>query len=181
MSDNILVRGSERKNACMSCRCIKENGSTVPSCNDGIQNGQETGVDCGGPDCDPCNTGNDAMTALINGAAWSTDEAIAQDLGQLGMKIKGNLDGFTGQGILIDLGEYNGPGTYTLQNTGSSTDGKGVYYPNVGNQNVYSEADMNNTGSVTITSDTQTQITGTFSFTTSDGTQVTNGTFTAEF
>lgn len=109
MSDNILVRGSERKNAGMSCRCIKENGSTVPSCNDGIQNGQETGVDCGGPDCDPCNTGNDAMTALINGAAWSTDEAIAQDLGQLGPKIKGNLDGFTGQGILIDLGEYNGP------------------------------------------------------------------------
>ena len=28
-----------------------------PTCNDGIQNGQETGVDCGGPDCDPCNTG----------------------------------------------------------------------------------------------------------------------------
>lgn len=25
-----------------------------PSCTDGIQNGDETGVDCGGPDCDPC-------------------------------------------------------------------------------------------------------------------------------
>ena len=25
-----------------------------PTCNDGIQNGNETDVDCGGPDCDPC-------------------------------------------------------------------------------------------------------------------------------
>lgn len=30
-----------------------------PTCEDGIQNGQETGVDCGGPDCQPCQTGND--------------------------------------------------------------------------------------------------------------------------
>ncbi len=29
-------------------------GSSNPTCNDGIQNGNETGVDCGGPDCDPC-------------------------------------------------------------------------------------------------------------------------------
>ncbi|PNQ74676.1 hypothetical protein C1T31_00595 [Hanstruepera neustonica] len=26
----------------------------IPTCDDGIQNGMETGVDCGGPDCDPC-------------------------------------------------------------------------------------------------------------------------------
>ncbi len=32
---------------------IFENGAT-PTCNDGIQNGNETGVDCGG-DCEPCN------------------------------------------------------------------------------------------------------------------------------
>ena len=25
-----------------------------PTCTDGIQNGDETGIDCGGPDCDPC-------------------------------------------------------------------------------------------------------------------------------
>lgn len=29
----------------------------TPTCTDGIQNGNETGVDCGGPDCAPCNTG----------------------------------------------------------------------------------------------------------------------------
>ena len=27
---------------------------TGPTCFDGVQNGNETGVDCGGPDCDPC-------------------------------------------------------------------------------------------------------------------------------
>jgi len=28
----------------------------APTCDDGIQNGNETGVDCGGPDCAPCAT-----------------------------------------------------------------------------------------------------------------------------
>jgi hypothetical protein len=31
-------------------------GIVQPTCDDGIQNGQETGVDCGGPDCPPCST-----------------------------------------------------------------------------------------------------------------------------
>jgi len=35
-------------------------GSTS-SCSDGIQNGNETGVDCGGPDCAPCFTCNDGI------------------------------------------------------------------------------------------------------------------------
>ncbi|MBK6362661.1 MAG: T9SS type A sorting domain-containing protein [Saprospiraceae bacterium] len=32
-----------------------------PTCNDGIQNGQETGVDCGGPNCPACPTCNDGI------------------------------------------------------------------------------------------------------------------------
>lgn len=32
-------------------------GSGGPTCSDGIQNGQETGVDCGGPTCPSCPTG----------------------------------------------------------------------------------------------------------------------------
>jgi len=31
-------------------------GTVTPTCIDGIQNGNETGVDCGGPDCAPCVT-----------------------------------------------------------------------------------------------------------------------------
>ena len=41
---------SETTNFCVG-------GSPAPTCTDGIQNGSETGVDCGGPDCAPCNTG----------------------------------------------------------------------------------------------------------------------------
>lgn len=37
-------------------------GGTPPTCSDGIQNGQETGVDCGGPDCAPCDTGSTCET-----------------------------------------------------------------------------------------------------------------------
>lgn len=33
----------------------------VPTCNDGIQNGNETGVDCGGPDCEVCPTCDDGI------------------------------------------------------------------------------------------------------------------------
>lgn len=32
-----------------------------PTCDDGIQNGEETGVDCGGPDCPTCPTCDDGM------------------------------------------------------------------------------------------------------------------------
>ena len=38
---------SETTNFCVG-------GGPAPTCNDGIQNGNETGVDCGGPDCAPC-------------------------------------------------------------------------------------------------------------------------------
>lgn len=35
---------------------VNDCGNTTPTCNDGMMNGNETGVDCGGPDCAPCNT-----------------------------------------------------------------------------------------------------------------------------
>ncbi len=36
-------------------------GSVCPSCFDGILNGNETGIDCGGPDCDACPTCSDGI------------------------------------------------------------------------------------------------------------------------
>ncbi len=40
-------------------------GGGGPTCTDGVQNGQETGVDCGGPDCPACPTGcNDTEVTL---------------------------------------------------------------------------------------------------------------------
>ena len=36
--------------------CGGPNCAACPTCNDGKKNGQETGIDCGGPDCVPCST-----------------------------------------------------------------------------------------------------------------------------
>ncbi len=42
--------------------CLTDNGVCIfYSCTDGIMNGQETGVDCGGPLCDPCETCSDGL------------------------------------------------------------------------------------------------------------------------
>jgi len=35
--------------------------AACPTCSDGVQNGNETGVDCGGPDCNACPTCNDGI------------------------------------------------------------------------------------------------------------------------
>ena len=48
---------------CGSCEgeddCDELAGVCVgPTCDDGVQNGQETDIDCGGPDCDPCEQGS---------------------------------------------------------------------------------------------------------------------------
>jgi hypothetical protein len=37
-----------------------------PTCTDGIQNGNETGVDCGGPDCGPCECATGTIIYLPN-------------------------------------------------------------------------------------------------------------------
>ncbi len=49
-----ITDGNEQNVAFNSCSGTISFGG-APSCSDGIMNGQETGVDCGGPDCEPCN------------------------------------------------------------------------------------------------------------------------------
>ena len=84
----------------------------APSCNDGIQNGQETGVDCGGPDCPPCQSG------------CSDNEVV----------ITINLDNYPGEtswqitnesgNIVTSGGNYgNQPNGSTVQVTGCLPDG----------------------------------------------------------
>ncbi|MCB0755005.1 MAG: S8 family serine peptidase [Flavobacteriales bacterium] len=46
--DDVVIRG------CQS-------GPIVPTCNDGIQNGDEEGIDCGGSSCQPCATCSDGI------------------------------------------------------------------------------------------------------------------------
>ncbi len=52
---------------------VKGSGTTNPTCNDGIQNGNETGVDCGGPDCNPCTTDPTCNDGIQNGNETGVD------------------------------------------------------------------------------------------------------------
>jgi hypothetical protein len=45
----------------------------TPTCNDGIQNGDETGIDCGGPDCDPCSVPPTCTDGIQNGNETGVD------------------------------------------------------------------------------------------------------------
>jgi len=55
-------------------------GCVTPTCDDGIQNGQETGVDCGGPDCPPCN-GGECTYVVINSNNFNSSWGIWNDGG----------------------------------------------------------------------------------------------------
>lgn len=50
----VLAAGGARRSLALSDKC---GAVAQPTCTDGIQNGTETGVDCGGS-CTPCQTGN---------------------------------------------------------------------------------------------------------------------------
>ncbi|NRB49216.1 MAG: T9SS type A sorting domain-containing protein, partial [Saprospiraceae bacterium] len=50
-----------------------------PTCDDGILNGNETGVDCGGPDCAPCS--GECTTQLINSNDFNSSYGIWNDGG----------------------------------------------------------------------------------------------------
>ncbi|MEL6924492.1 MAG: M12 family metallo-peptidase, partial [Bacteroidota bacterium] len=77
---NELASGGAFNSADSKNFCVGDS-DPVPTCDDGIQNGSETGVDCGGPDCAPCNTG---------GGECFTDENDFEN--GLGMWIDGGSD-----------------------------------------------------------------------------------------
>ena len=53
---NELGMGCQEHSDCISNYCM--NGvCEIASCADGIKNGLETGIDCGGPYCPPCEVG----------------------------------------------------------------------------------------------------------------------------
>jgi hypothetical protein len=70
--DAVIIRGYHWEGG-VSCNDGIQNGletgidcggpscPSCPSCNDGIQNGSETGIDCGGPSCPACPTCNDGI------------------------------------------------------------------------------------------------------------------------
>ena len=52
-------------NTVENATCLSTCGTPGPTCNDGIQNGEETGIDCGGPNCDPCCETNEITITII--------------------------------------------------------------------------------------------------------------------
>ena len=60
-----------------------------PTCDDGIQNGEETGVDCGGPDCAPCQG-----VVIKSGVLASDEKWTSNNIYQLTGKVVVE-DGFT--------------------------------------------------------------------------------------
>lgn len=55
----VLGSGGQFTTSHVQTFCVST--GTTPTCTDGIQNGQETGVDCGGPTCPACPTCNDGI------------------------------------------------------------------------------------------------------------------------
>lgn len=73
--------------------------TTEPTCNDGIQNGDETGVDCGGS-CEPCAMGGDDITAKLLPPNKKILLTLGQDLKTLNDYQQGgvNSKGFPAMG-----------------------------------------------------------------------------------
>jgi len=71
-------------------------GPPAPTCDDGIQNGQETGVDCGGPDCPDCPpTGGDCTeidftSTTINSYGGTQDAGTSDVLASGALRIQNN-------------------------------------------------------------------------------------------
>ncbi|MFZ1703151.1 MAG: zinc-dependent metalloprotease [Saprospiraceae bacterium] len=57
--ETILGSGGQFSSTHVQTFCVST--TATPTCSDGIQNGQETGIDCGGPICVPCATCSDGI------------------------------------------------------------------------------------------------------------------------
>ncbi len=60
--------------------CIGGGNPPTPTCTDGIQNGNETGVDCGGS-CAPCNTGGGCTESTVFNSGFESGYGIWNDGG----------------------------------------------------------------------------------------------------
>ncbi|WP_239004452.1 GEVED domain-containing protein [Lacinutrix sp. WUR7] len=69
----VLEAGGARRTLALSDKCGAT--GTTPTCTDGIQNGDETGIDCGGSSCAPCQTGTQYCDSQGNNA---NDEYISR-------------------------------------------------------------------------------------------------------
>ncbi len=108
-------------------RC-EENACVAPTCDDGIQNGDEIGIDCGGPDCDPCQVAPSFVTV------WQTDHSGDSSDNQITLPLvsdgnydftvawgDGAVDSITSWNQLETTYTYDQPGVYTVTIDGELT------------------------------------------------------------
>jgi len=70
-------------------------GPPAPTCNDGIQNGDETGVDCGGANCAPCNGGG-CSYVTINSNNFDSGWGIWTDGGTDCVRLNSAANAYSG-------------------------------------------------------------------------------------
>ncbi len=112
---------SETTNFCLG-------GGSGPTCNDGIQNGDETGVDCGGSSCPACPTGGEIL-----GSYFETGWDGWQDGGSDCFRYSGgrSYEGSYSIRIRDNSGTASAMTSPTLDLTGySSIDVTFFFYPN---------------------------------------------------
>ncbi len=117
----VLAPGGFRRSLALSDKC--GGGSTEPTCDDGVQNGDETGVDCGGS-CEPCDTSS-ICTGEVTSYPYS--EGFENSLGLWTQD--------TGDNINWTRDSNGTPSS----STGPSTGAEGNFY-------MYTEASGNGTG-----------------------------------
>lgn len=72
-ANGLLIVAGADFDASESVSFCASGGGPSPSCDDGIQNGEETGVDCGGPDCPDCPTEPSCEDGIQNGQETGVD------------------------------------------------------------------------------------------------------------
>ena len=89
---SIIASGSDFDFAETTNFCV--GGGADPTCEDGVQNGAETGVDCGGPDCPDCPSGPSCEDGIQNGDETDVDCggscAPCEEVGCTDVNINGN-------------------------------------------------------------------------------------------
>ena len=97
---------------------IVDSGGDCPTCSDGAQNGDETSIDCGGPDCMPCIVGG-SMIILQDSIAEAGGEVSYELVVVLGAEVELLIDNisvgiYTGDSGLLTLSKVL-PGVHYLR------------------------------------------------------------------
>jgi len=74
LCDDGLLNGFEDDVDCENSTDVQQGGCAFcPTCIDNVMNGDETGIDCGGPDCEPCCSTGNCRNGIQDGEEFYVD------------------------------------------------------------------------------------------------------------